>query len=150
MENPLGTETENLYRLPNSTNLHLHGAHTSPKSPGDDVKLLIHPGESREYLYEFPLNHEPGNHWYHPHLHGSVAFQTGLGTAGMFIVKDPPGFLPPIYEDMEELHIILQEIDIKTTTMQAQTSGERLKNPETNPTPNKPVDADLTYMAPGK
>jgi len=150
MENPLGTETENLYRLPNSTNLHLHGAHTSPKSPGDDVKLLIHPGESREYLYEFPLNHEPGNHWYHPHLHGSVAFQTGLGTAGMFIVKDPPGFLPQIYEDMEELHIILQEIDIKTTTRQAQTSGERLKNPETNPTPNKPVDADLTYMAPGK
>ena len=71
LTNPLGNEVNNEYRLPNTTNLHLHGSHISPKSPGDNVKLFIQPQEEYKFEYEFPLNHAPGTYWYHPHLHGS-------------------------------------------------------------------------------
>lgn len=149
MTNPLGNEVNNEYRLPNSTNLHLHGGHISPKSPGDNVKLLIQPEEEYKFEYEFPLNHEPGTHWYHPHLHGSVSFQTGSGTSGMFIVEDPVDYLPPQIANMPEIPIILQELDIISIVKIAQKSKARLKDPFKEPLPQNPPNDDETIPAPG-
>ena len=41
-------------QLLNTTNLHTHGLHTSPRAPGDDVMARIDPGESR--LFDFEVN----------------------------------------------------------------------------------------------
>jgi len=42
----------NSAQLLNTTNLHTHGLHISPKAPGDDVKASISPGESRFYDFK--------------------------------------------------------------------------------------------------
>ncbi len=44
----------NLYRKPNTTNLHLHGLHVSPALGQDNVQLEVPPGSTVEYSYQFP------------------------------------------------------------------------------------------------
>jgi len=116
LENPLGNNVPNSYRLPNTTNLHIHGGHISGMPPGDDVTLTIDPGQKHKYFYEFNRNHMPGTHWYHPHFHGSVSLQTGSGVASMFIVEDPPGYLPKQIEDLPEIHMMIQQLDFELLT----------------------------------
>jgi FtsP/CotA-like multicopper oxidase with cupredoxin domain len=70
----------------NWTNIHYHGMHVTPDSVGDDVLLLISPGQSHEYGFRIPWNQSPGTHWYHPHKHGSVAIQVMNGMTGALIV----------------------------------------------------------------
>ncbi len=70
-----------------STNLHFHGGHVSPTKPADDVFLEIAPGDSFEYTYAIPADHPCGTFWYHPHRHGSVAYQIANGLAGALIVE---------------------------------------------------------------
>jgi FtsP/CotA-like multicopper oxidase with cupredoxin domain len=62
----------NSLRNPDTTNLHWHGAHTSPNQPGDYVLLQVLPGDSFNYTVHLPKHHHPGTHWIHPHFHGSV------------------------------------------------------------------------------
>ena len=79
------------FRLPNTTNLHLHGLHISPLQPADDVSIRINPGEYVEYVYEIPTDHAPGIHWYHPHFHGSAALQVFSGAFGLLQVLGDEG-----------------------------------------------------------
>ena len=58
--------------------------------PGDDVFLDIPPGGSFEYTYVIPPDHPCGTFWYHPHRHGSVAYQIANGLAGALIVEGEP------------------------------------------------------------
>ena len=69
------------------TNLHTHGLHVSPKGRADNVYVSIMPGEDHQSEYRIPYNHPPGTFWYHPHRHGSVAFQLASGMAGALIVE---------------------------------------------------------------
>jgi hypothetical protein len=46
----------NLYRKPNTTNLHLHGLHVSPAVGQDNVDIEVAPGSTVEYEYRFPSN----------------------------------------------------------------------------------------------
>jgi FtsP/CotA-like multicopper oxidase with cupredoxin domain/peroxiredoxin len=73
----------------NSTNLHTHGLHVSPKEPSDAVFLEIDPLVKKEYRYSFdiPPDHPAGTYWYHAHKHGSVALQLSNGMAGALIVE---------------------------------------------------------------
>ncbi|KAJ1455530.1 hypothetical protein M885DRAFT_565092 [Pelagophyceae sp. CCMP2097] len=64
----------NAVQLPNSTNLHTHGLHQSPNSPGDDVFVTVHPGESRTYTYHIDPAHMGGHHWF-----GSLIVQDSEG-----------------------------------------------------------------------
>eukprot|EP01060_Flectonema_neradi_P006538 TRINITY_DN1442_c1_g5_i1.p1 TRINITY_DN1442_c1_g5~~TRINITY_DN1442_c1_g5_i1.p1 ORF type:complete len:541 (+),score=49.70 TRINITY_DN1442_c1_g5_i1:106-1728(+) len=96
--NDLGPETEasskpapGNFRLPNTTNLHLHGLHISPLPPADDVSIRINPGEYVDYIYEIPKDHAPGTHWYHPHFHGSAALQVFLGAFGIINILGDEG-----------------------------------------------------------
>ncbi|KAJ8607421.1 hypothetical protein CTAYLR_009981 [Chrysophaeum taylorii] len=76
--------------LPNVTNLHTHGLH---------------------YEYDIPASHMGGTHWYHPHHHGSVSLQAGGGAAGLLIVADEAGAVPPEVERMVEVPILLTYVD---------------------------------------
>ncbi len=79
----------------NTTNLHYHGLHVSPKGNSDNVLLAIAPGELEDYEVNIPATHPSGTFWYHPHAHGSTAVQVGSGMAGALIIDDDPGKLPP-------------------------------------------------------
>lgn len=82
----------------NSTNLHTHGLHVDPGPPGDDVFLIIGPGESYDFVFDIPrdidmpdgtkANHPAGTYWYHPHMHGSTAIQVAGGMVGALIIRD--------------------------------------------------------------
>ena len=84
---------QDCFHGPNFTNIHYHGMHVTPDSTstavGDDVLMVIAPGDSVLYSFRIPTNQSPGTHWYHPHKHGSVAIQVANGMAGAFIVEDP-------------------------------------------------------------
>jgi len=85
-------DPEALFSIPNRTNLHTHGFHTSPVAPGDDVlNTAILPGRNHTYIYEIPTDHMAGTFWYHPHLDGSVALQTAGGAAGLLVINDYEG-----------------------------------------------------------
>jgi FtsP/CotA-like multicopper oxidase with cupredoxin domain len=51
----------NNFRTPNTTNVHTHGLHVSPKSGGDSIFQEILPGESFTYHYEIPSYHMGNN-----------------------------------------------------------------------------------------
>ncbi|KAH8069155.1 multicopper oxidase [Aureococcus anophagefferens] len=83
-------------RRPNTTSLHMHGWHASPRvSPReDDVFSLVAPGESKRYDYHLPADHAPGTYWYHPHAQGSSGLQA-YGMLGAVVVADAdPGRFP--------------------------------------------------------
>ena len=68
-------ENENEFSIPDTSNLHFHGAHVSGELPSDDVTLKVEPGSEYQYETHFPTNHMPGTHWVHPHVHGSGSIQ---------------------------------------------------------------------------
>ena len=75
-------------RLEEPTNLHVHGLHVSPEGNGDNVFVVVEPGDSFSYEYRLRGDHPPGVYWYHPHHHGMVADQLFGGLYGAIIVED--------------------------------------------------------------
>ena len=71
------------------TNLHVHGLYVSPEGNGDNVFVVVAPGESFDYDYRLPDDHPPGVYWYHPHHHGTAADQVFGGLYGAIVVGDP-------------------------------------------------------------
>jgi len=90
---------------PNTTNLHVHGLHVSPKEPQDNIFHTIRATQQYQYDYSIGANHPAGTYWYHPHNHGSAAFQIESGMVGMIVVEDPAG---SAMHDYEEVEILLQ------------------------------------------
>jgi FtsP/CotA-like multicopper oxidase with cupredoxin domain/peroxiredoxin len=71
-----------------TTNLHTHGLHVSPADNADNVFLAVEPGAQFSYDYgTIRDDHPSGTFWYHPHKHGSVAYQLSNGLAGALIVE---------------------------------------------------------------
>src|SRR5690606_23514295 len=101
----------NCFHGPNSTNIHYHGFHVTPNSPGDNVLLEIPPDSTFQFAFRAPLNQSPGTHWYHPHKHGSVALQVINGMAGAFIVEG--GGLDSLTKanNIRERVFVVQQID---------------------------------------
>jgi len=48
------------------------------------------PGNQFEFEFQLPKNHVSGTFWFHPHKHGSVAYQLSNGVAGALIVEGSP------------------------------------------------------------
>ncbi|MCG5240487.1 multicopper oxidase family protein [Azospirillum doebereinerae] len=109
----------------NTTNLHTHGLHVSPNSPGDNVYLEVLPqGTDAKYAdgvtsfvgdftYTYDLsNHTPGTFWYHPHRHGSVAVQVASGAAGALIVRGGAGTVDtfPGINGITEQVLLIQQV----------------------------------------
>nr|XP_018667701.1 putative multicopper oxidase GMC1 isoform X1 [Ciona intestinalis] len=87
------TNEENVYRFPNSTNIHTHGLHISSKVPQDNPFLKVPPNSTYDYVFDIKTDHPAGTYWYHPHLHGSIHFQNIGGLGGMLIVEDDPSLM---------------------------------------------------------
>lgn len=132
VDNTLGTQypynesMHNTFHFPNTTNLHTHGLHIGSETPGDNVFDHIEPLSQRQYEYEIISDHAAGTHWYHPHYHGSTMLQVAGGMAGVLIVQDEPGSLPPEIEAMTEVVMILQHFDVSGTTTTAEASLDEL------------------------
>lgn len=92
--------------LSEATNLHLHGLHISPVSPGDNVLLHIPPGGQFTYEFVIPDNHPGGTYFYHPHMHGLVTNQVFKGMAGLLIIEGDVDQLPGI-AGLPELSMVL-------------------------------------------
>lgn len=76
------------------TNLHYHGTSVSPNAPSDNIFLHVAPSESYDYRLYFPLDHDRGLFWYHPHPHGESEDQVLGGMSGVLVVE---GFLQGLY-----------------------------------------------------
>jgi FtsP/CotA-like multicopper oxidase with cupredoxin domain/peroxiredoxin len=101
---------ENIHGL-RTTNLHTHGLHVSPAGNGDNIFRQIEPGDSFTFEYTIPADHPAGTFWYHPHKHGSTAYQLSNGLAGALIVEgDRPTDLDSLQaiKDMKERVVVLQ------------------------------------------
>jgi FtsP/CotA-like multicopper oxidase with cupredoxin domain/peroxiredoxin len=73
-----------------TTNLHTHGLHVSPDGNSDNIFQSIDPGRSLTFTFELRDDHPSGIFWYHPHKHGSVAYQLSNGLGGALIVEGDP------------------------------------------------------------
>lgn len=102
---PKNHSSLNFLNYQNSTNLHFHGLHVSPKKMtvgGQEVysdyvvdapDQGVLPGAERLHKIEIPLDHPPGIFWYHPHLHGSSGAQVSSGMFGAIIIEGSSGQL---------------------------------------------------------
>ncbi len=93
-----------------TTNLHTHGLHVSPSGNSDNVYAHIDPGQHIEFEYQLPKNHPSGTFWYHPHKHGSVAYQLSNGVAGALIVEGNPDDDINDLEDIPEIAAAAERI----------------------------------------
>jgi FtsP/CotA-like multicopper oxidase with cupredoxin domain/peroxiredoxin len=94
-----------------TTNLHTHGLHVSPVGNGDNVEgISIEPGKDFIFEYTVPADHPSGTFWYHPHRHGSVAYQLSNGLAGALIVEGTPGDTIADLDDVPEIAAAQQRI----------------------------------------
>jgi FtsP/CotA-like multicopper oxidase with cupredoxin domain len=137
--NNLGSHGENYevehntFTLPNNTNLHTHGLHITATAPADDVFITIEPGQEYDYEYDLPTFHMAGNHWYHPHYHGSTSIQAGGGVHGLLVVDDLDYELPTEYKDAEEILIMLSHCAFTSLgEMEDEASGTLLNMVDAN------------------
>lgn len=102
----------------NTTNMHTHGLHISPRPPADDVFQAVRPGGRFGYVFPIlpagnppgqpPAQHYPGTFWYHAHRHGSTALQLASGMAGTLIVEGDVDQVPEIRSAGERLFVFQQ------------------------------------------
>jgi FtsP/CotA-like multicopper oxidase with cupredoxin domain len=90
----LGIELINDFSEP--TNLHTHGLHVTPLTPGDNVLIEILPGQRFQYEYTIPKDHPGGTYFYHPHRHGFSANQNFKGQMGFIIIEGDIDEIPGI------------------------------------------------------
>jgi FtsP/CotA-like multicopper oxidase with cupredoxin domain len=110
-------------------NLHVHGAHVSPRGNADNVLLHIDAGMSNTYVYDIPKNMTPGTYWYHSHLHTLTASQTYYGLAGMLLVGRADSEIPLVTQN---------KIPIRTMLLQYNTVFDRMGGLAQMTNPNWP------------
>jgi hypothetical protein len=119
-------------RLPDPTNLHVHGLHVSPEGNSDNPFVRIDPGTTFDYDYQLPDDHPPGVYWYHPHHHGMVADQIFGGLYGAIIVGDPEGSTGSIPVTRERV-LVVSDISLDGAgTIQAPAAMARMRGREGN------------------
>lgn len=74
-------------QLDKPVNLHFHGSHGSPLGRGDNMHIVVQPGDSFDYRIQVPRTQPPGLYWYHTHIHGIAEDQVGRGLSGAMIVE---------------------------------------------------------------
>jgi len=135
---PVGLDGHNMYKAPNTTNIHTHGPHISGNLPGDQIFVKVYPrinqddpgdNSTHDYTYDFGNNHMPGTFWYHPHFHGSTALQTGQGAAGMIVLDEPEDYdIPDEIKHMPEIQMVFQHMDLRNLRHTASTSLDGITN----------------------
>jgi FtsP/CotA-like multicopper oxidase with cupredoxin domain len=117
-------------RLPDPTNLHVHGLHVSPEGNSDNPFVKIDPGTAFDYDYQLPDDHPPGVYWYHPHHHGMVADQIFGGLYGAIIVGHPQDFTGSIPVTRERV-LVVSDISLNAAgIIRAPTAMARMRGRE--------------------
>ncbi|NES64373.1 MAG: multicopper oxidase domain-containing protein [Okeania sp. SIO2D1] len=102
----------------NSSNMHFHGLHVSPKiapdgASSDNVVIDVPPGENQKFRVVLPEKHAPGTHWYHSHRHGSTALQVSNGMAGAIIIPEPTRKRKlGVTDDNDKIWLIQETLDV--------------------------------------
>jgi FtsP/CotA-like multicopper oxidase with cupredoxin domain len=99
---------------PYTTNLHTHGMTVSPIGQSDNVFREMGPGTRNWVRIKIPAEHQSGTFWYHPHKHGSVAFQFFGGMSGFLIVEGGPGTLDEVPEVKAAKEVVMAFQVIRT------------------------------------
>ncbi len=73
-------------RLSEPANLHFHGLRITPLGRGDNMAVLVQPGERYTYEFRIPRDHPPGLFWYHDHSHGRADAHVMAGLSGALMV----------------------------------------------------------------
>ncbi len=94
------------------TNIHTHGLHVSPRSPGDNVLLAIDPRQRYQYEYDIPADHPAGTLWYHAHYHPLTDEQVFGGLFGALIIRGALDELPGV-AGVRERMLILSQIEVE-------------------------------------
>lgn len=81
---------------PRMSNIHFHGLHVSPQGNSDNPLISVMPGATHNYTVQIPGNHQGGFFWYHPHHHGTVAWQVANGLQGAIIIRGALDQVPEI------------------------------------------------------
>ena len=140
-------------KLPEATNLHVHGMHVSPQGNSDNIFLHIPPGQTFHYLYRFPRDLEPGTYWYHSHLHGLSEPQVFPGLSGAIVVDGLRQYLPPDLQRVTERLIALKDFQVRngaipTTNINSAAPTTRTVNGQINPTIEiRPGETQLWRLA---
>ncbi|GAA1926775.1 multicopper oxidase family protein [Streptantibioticus ferralitis] len=125
-------------RTSEGTNVHVHGLHVSPRSPGDNIFITIKPGQTYHYAYRLPRNITPGTYWYHSHENMRSAPQVAGGESGIIIVDGLRDYLRPSLRHITE-HVIALKDDqvqgnaIKTEGLTVGASTNRTVNGQQDP-----------------
>jgi len=97
---------ELINHLPEPTNLHFHGIHTSPGGNSDNVAIVVAPGARFTYEVEIPASQPPSLYWYHAHLHGIAERQIRGGLSGALVVEGLAEAFPALAGIGEELFVL--------------------------------------------
>jgi FtsP/CotA-like multicopper oxidase with cupredoxin domain len=140
-------------QLEEGTNLHTHGLHVSPVSPGDNVLITIPAGETYVYEYDLPDDHAPGTYWYHSHQHGSSEGQVFAGLSGIIEVGGLVELLPPELQGVRQQTFALKDVQIvdgalRTTDIDSNAPTTRLVNGQLQPVVSmRPGETQLWRLA---
>jgi FtsP/CotA-like multicopper oxidase with cupredoxin domain len=74
-------------RMPDAINLHFHGLRVSPLGHGDNMRVLVPPGQSYDYRFRIPADHPPGLYYYHDHAHGAAEAHVMAGLSGALLIE---------------------------------------------------------------
>jgi len=119
--------------LSEPTNLHFHGLHASPLAKGDNMHIVVEPGQSFDYDVAIPPSQPPGLYWYHTHIHGRAQDQISSGLSGTLIVEGLEKQLPQIASLKQHIFVLKDHTfaeadnpDIKNLHKLAQTMNGQL------------------------
>ena len=107
---------------PRLSNLHCHGMHVSPLGNSDNPLISMAPGATYNYTMQIPTNHTGGFFWYHPHHHGTVAWQIANGMQGAIIVRGALDLVPEVAAARDRILMIANiKLDPITGTVPVMT-----------------------------
>ena len=81
-------------RTPVPINTHFHGLWVSPSGVADNVFVAAASGDSLTSRFDIPSDHDGGNFWYHPHVHGYTNESVWNGLTGPIIINGGVTALP--------------------------------------------------------
>jgi FtsP/CotA-like multicopper oxidase with cupredoxin domain len=73
--------------MTDAINLHFHGLRISPLGRGDNMRVLVPPGQSYDYSFGIPADHPAGLYWYHDHAHGAAEAHVMAGLSGALLIE---------------------------------------------------------------
>jgi FtsP/CotA-like multicopper oxidase with cupredoxin domain len=92
--------------MPDAINLHFHGLRISPLGRGDNIHVLVPPGDRFTYDFRIPASHPPGLFWYHDHAHQAAEPHVTAGLSGALLIEGFAAQLPGLAHMRQALLVL--------------------------------------------